>query len=118
MKNTSIIALIFDMDGVLWRENTPLADLEKIFNTLNQKGIAYAFATNNSSRHVNQYTDKLKEFGIPATPDQIFTSGKATAQELKKRYPNRGNVFAIGSNGLIQTLADFGFVNSSHNPPS
>ena len=39
--------LIFDMDGVIWRNQTPIGNPGESFSHLYQKGIKIAFATNN-----------------------------------------------------------------------
>ncbi|MFC1936522.1 HAD-IIA family hydrolase [Chloroflexota bacterium] len=116
MSNQQVKSLIFDMDGVLWRGQEPLADLEDVYKKLLEKRYSYAFATNNSTRHVDQYVQKLNEHGIPAIPDQIFTSGNVTAETLKQRHPNGGNVYLIGGQGLHRTMEDYGFTHTEENP--
>lgn len=112
MTNKNIKALILDMDGVLWRAYQPIVDLEKVFTKINDMGLKYAFATNNSTKHISTYIEKLKGFNIPVTKEQIITSSIATAQELQKRYPDGGKVFIVGEEGMIRTLAEHGFTNS------
>lgn len=116
MTNSSVKALILDMDGVIWRNNQPIGDLSGIFNKLVDKNIKYCFATNNSSRTVDSYQKKLHDFGIPISREQIFTSAKATAELLASRYPQGGNVFVVGMPGLVETLEEYGFSESSQDP--
>lgn len=111
-----IKALILDMDGVLWRANEPIVDLATTFNLIRNKGLRYAFATNNSSRTINDYVEKINGFGVPVVPDQIFTSATATATYLSQRFPAGGNLFIIGASGLKETLQDKGFTHSLENP--
>ena len=68
------------MDGVLWKENTPLADLNKIFQNLDSNNITYVFATNNSMKTPKSYQDKLSEFGVIVSQEQIITSGTTLAK--------------------------------------
>ena len=35
--------LIIDMDGVLWRENSPIGDLPAIFARLRERGLKFIF---------------------------------------------------------------------------
>ena len=116
MDTNQIKALILDADGVVWKGDHPIGDLKEIFKKLNQKGIEYCFATNNSTKSIANYLERFAGFHIPATQGQIFTSGKTTADILKERYPNGGNVFVVGMEGLIQTLKGAGFDHSDTNP--
>ncbi len=103
------------MDGVLWKENTPLADLNKIFQTLDLNNITYVFATNNSMKTPKSYQDKLSEFGVIVSKEQIITSGTTLANHMKKYFPDGGPVFIIGESGLIEPLKRNGFFHQSEN---
>ena len=59
-----IRALILDMDGVLWRADTPIGDLPAIFSRIHQLGLKVVLATNNSTRSVEQYVERLHGFGV------------------------------------------------------
>ncbi|MBK5108976.1 MAG: HAD-IIA family hydrolase [Anaerolineales bacterium] len=112
----SVKALILDMDGVLWRDTEPIGDLPAIFNEIDARGWKTAYVTNNATRSVDQYVQKLASFGVAANADQIINSGLATARYLKERYPSGGDVYIIGEQGLFATLGDYGFTHSEDNP--
>jgi 4-nitrophenyl phosphatase len=116
MDHSTIKALILDMDGVIWRKKQPIGDLEDIFRRISKKGIVYAFATNNSSTTTEDYASFLNNLGIPVSPEQIFTSGKATAELLAEDFPSGGNVFVVGMPGLAKTISQQGFSISPENP--
>jgi 4-nitrophenyl phosphatase len=107
----AIRALILDMDGVLWRDNQAIGDLPWIFDQIKQLDWKISLATNNASRSTTQHLEKLHQFGIDLQPDQIITSGEATANYLKQRYPKGGNIYVVGERGLEKTLAEYGFTN-------
>ncbi|MEK6222191.1 MAG: HAD-IIA family hydrolase [Chloroflexota bacterium] len=109
MDSTKIKALILDMDGVLWKDTTPIGKLGEIFKKILNKNLPVAFATNNSTKTGAEYVSKLSGFGVTATNKQIFTSATVTAQELHARYPNGGKVFVIGEQGLVENLRRNGF---------
>jgi 4-nitrophenyl phosphatase len=111
-----IKALILDADGVVWRGDHPIGDLKATFNQLQQKGIEYCFATNNSSKTIEKYLERFREFQIPTSQEQIFSSGKTTADILKERHPYGGNVFVVGMEGLRETLKEAGFKHSERKP--
>jgi 4-nitrophenyl phosphatase len=107
-----IRALLIDMDGVLWRGKTPLPGLSDFFGLLRERPIAFRLVTNNAGRTPAQYVEKLAGMGIRVTPDEILTSGVATAQYLAATAPG-ASVYVIGTEGLCQVLADYGLRLSS-----
>ncbi len=104
-----IKALILDMDGVLWRDNTPIGDLPAIFGRMRERDLKVALATNNATRTVDQYLEKFSGFGVSLEPWQIVSSAYTAADVLRKRFPDRGAVFVVGENGLQRALAEAGF---------
>lgn len=103
-------AFIVDMDGVLWHGNQALPGLTEFFHTLNQLAIRFILATNNASHTPLQYVDKLARMGVSITPDQVLTSGTATAAYLAKRFnPAETRVFVVGEDGARQPLLERGF---------
>ena len=114
-KFPQVKGVIFDMDGVLWRDNTPLLDLKNFFDTLAVNGYKFVLATNNATRNTAQYLEKLLMFGVHLTPQQIINSPMATAYYLKKRFPQGGPVYIVGENGLVSTLAEKGFYQAEQN---
>ncbi len=104
-----IKSLIFDMDGVLWKDENPLVDLKHVFESIKDHNINYAFATNNSTKTPEEYHQKLSNFGIPNMPNQIITSSIVILAQMLKKFPNGGPVFIIGENGLVKPLLQAGF---------
>jgi len=104
------------MDGVIWKNKIPIGNPSEIFARLIQKGIKYAFATNNSTKTAENYTSLLQDIGIIAAPEQIFTSAKVTSQHMAKKFPQGGNVFVVGEAGLVSTLEQYGFQNNPIDP--
>jgi 4-nitrophenyl phosphatase len=111
-----IQALLLDMDGVLWRDTEPIGNLPAIFDRINQLGWKTTFVTNNATRSIAQYEDKLRSFGVNASPKQIINSGLATAIYLEERNPGGGPVFIVGESGLFDTLEEYGFSQSENDP--
>jgi len=105
----NINGLIFDMDGVIWRGDQPLADLPYIFNTLHERGIQFILATNNTTLSIDNFLLKLQNFGVLLDKWQVINSSLATAVFLKKQFPEGGPVHIIGEEGLFETLREFEF---------
>lgn len=100
-------ALVVDMDGVLWRGNTPMPGLADFFDLLRGRPVAFRLATNNSSKTPQQYVAKLASLGVQVAPEEILTSAIATAQYLAARAPG-ALVYPIGEDGVRQALLDHG----------
>jgi len=105
----TIKALILDMDGVLWRDSAPISDLPAIFARIQKRGLKVTLATNNATRSVEEYLEKLAGFGVKLEPWQIISSALAAADVLAKRFPDGGPVFVVGENGIQRTLEERGF---------
>jgi 4-nitrophenyl phosphatase len=102
-------ALILDMDGVLWRADQAIGDLPEIFRQIKARHLKVLLATNNSTRSVDQYVQKLAGFGVQIEAWQVINSSQATAHYLKERYPQGGAVYVVGEEGLFQALSEKGF---------
>jgi 4-nitrophenyl phosphatase len=106
---SSTRGLILDMDGVLWRENTPIGDLANTFKRINEKGLRVILATNNSTKTISQYIERLQGFGVNLEPWQVITSSLAVAVMLEKRFSSGGDVYVVGEAGLRESLEEKGF---------
>lgn len=97
------------MDGVIWRGPDPIGNLAVIFDQIAKKGLKVGFATNNATASVSGVLEKLRGFGVDTSEENILTSGVATAAYLKKKFPNGGNIYTIGEEGLTTQLEEMGF---------
>lgn len=107
--NKPIKNLILDMDGVLWRGNTPVPGLVAFFAALDAAGIGYILATNNATKTAVMYTERLAGFGVHVPPEKILTSAEATAAYLSSTYPAGSPVYVVGGKGLHDAVIDHGF---------
>jgi 4-nitrophenyl phosphatase len=101
--------LILDMDGVLWRGETPMPGLADFFTILRKKNINFALATNNATKTAVMYTEKLAKFGVQIPPEHILTSAETTAVYLSDRYDAGTAVYIVGEKGLHDALIAKGF---------
>lgn len=106
MLNT-IRGIITDMDGVLWRGDAPLPGAAAFFRYWHGR-IPYVFATNNSSRTVDYYVEKIGKMAIPVERAQIITSSTATADYILQTYPDAKTAFVIGEIGIKTALQNIG----------
>lgn len=101
--------LILDMDGVLWRGETPMPGLAPFFDTLQSLNIGFALATNNATKTTDLYVQKLARFGVNVDPEQIVTSSEAAATYLHTHFHPGTRVYVVGEVGLQQAVAAQGF---------
>jgi 4-nitrophenyl phosphatase len=106
---SNIKALILDMDGVLWKSDAPIGDLPATFKRVRERGLKFAFATNNGTKTPEQYVEKLAGFGVDVAPAQVVTSALCVARMLEKKFPDGGKIFVIGGDGVRAALKEKGF---------
>ena len=104
-----IKALILDMDGVVWRGDTPIGDLVATFQRIRERGLKFVFATNNSTKTSEQYVAKLKGLGVNIELWQVVTSSQAAARAIAQSYPQGTKALVIGEDGLRIPLEQEGF---------
>ena len=118
IKTTAFRNLIIDMDGVLWRGDTPMPGLPDFFQALQDLQINFVLATNNATGIATQYAEKLQAYGVTVAAEAILTSAEATASYLQKRFPAGATAYVLGESGLraamqrnaFEVLSDEGFV--------
>ena len=111
----NIKALILDMDGVIWKGSEAIGDLSNIFKDIKSKGLGVVFATNNSTLKLNQFVQKLDDFGVVVDENQIITSAIATANYLEAKIPPGSPINVIGEIGLISALESKAYIVSNEN---
>ena len=115
-KFPDVKALLLDMDGVLWRDNTPLVDLPYVFRRIGELGLEVRLLTNNQTKTPQQFAEKLARLGVDFPSNHIINSPMGVVYLLKKRFPKPGPVYIIGETGTITALNDAGFYFSEENP--
>lgn len=111
-KLRSIKSFVIDMDGVLYRGQEPLPGAQDFLNHLQEQGVPFILATNNSTRTPRQYVAKLRAMGIEVTEHHILTSALAAALYLSRIAAPRAKVYVIGEDGLISAVEEQGFLST------
>lgn len=83
----AIKAVLFDLDGVLYIGEQPIAGAIETVNRLRQAGIAVRFVTNTSTLSLLTLQSKLNALGFNVVPEEIMSAPQATIHYLK-RQPN------------------------------
>lgn len=100
---------LLDMDGTIYLDETLFDGTIDFLNYVNQTGRRYLFLTNNSSRGVDSYVEKLARLGIPATAEDFLTSTDALIEALRREGLADRRIYAFGTASFRRQLADAGF---------
>lgn len=94
---------LFDMDGTLYLENKLFDGVRELLARITAKGGRYVFVTNNSSKSVDDYVQKMQSLGVAATRENFFTSTQAAILLFKEKFGG-GLVYAQGTRSFINEL--------------
>jgi len=112
-----IQAVLFDMDGVLYRGRQVLGGVHELLGWLDARGVGYACITNNASMTPAEYEAKLGAMGIAMPARSVVTSAIATGRFLRGAYPRGTRVFIVGMLGLREALLADGYFVEDHAAP-
>lgn len=105
LRNTTLFLL--DLDGTLYLGDRPIPGAVDFIKQLGRLGRRYVFLTNNSSRSLTEYIEKISGMGFPVTKDNILTSGQVTGWYLAAKQPG-ASVYVVGTASLQRELASYG----------
>jgi glycerol 3-phosphatase-2 len=100
--------VIFDLDGVIYLSDKPVAGAVDAVRRLHDTGRSIAYATNNASRRAAEVADLLRGLGVPAEPDEVLTSAAAAAHRLAERLEPGARVLVVGAEALRQEILEVG----------
>ena len=106
MRNVS--AFIFDLDGVVWRGDSPVSGAPEAITQLKAAGKTCLYCTNNASKKPSDYVEKLAAMGVEAHEDEIMTSAVATAIYLSSQLTGQFSAYVVGEDGLVSALQKMG----------
>lgn len=96
--------VIFDLDGVLYLGDQPVAGAAAAVGKLRGLPVDIVYATNNASRSPQAVADLLTSIGIPAAADEVLTSSRAAAAVLAERFPAGSKVLVVGAPALVDEV--------------
>ncbi len=98
---------LLDMDGTIYVDEDLFPGMVPFLDAVRAGGGRYLFLSNNSSRSVDAYIEKLKRMGIPSVKEDFLTSVDALIDDLSKRTPFH-KCYAFGTATFRQQLAGAG----------
>ncbi len=109
-----IEAIFLDLDGTIYLGGEPIEGALDFLERLDQRGIRRFFLSNNSSKSVSQYLEKLTSMGIPANEQDILLSTHDLLSWLKKEGVTE--TYLVGTEGMREMLEEDGIRTRSRSP--
>ena len=104
---------LLDMDGTLYLDDDLFPHCLDFLQAIRERGGDYLYLTNNSSKSVDKYVEKMERIGIHAVPEEFFTSTDASCIYLREHY--HGNkLYALGTASFREQLKSAGYPVTDH----
>ena len=100
---------LLDMDGTIYLDETLFDGTLDFLSYVRAIGGKYLFLTNNSSRGVDAYIQKMARLGIAADRDDFLTSVDALILYLHQNGYAAKRIYAFGTASFRGQLRDAGF---------
>jgi len=97
---------LLDMDGTIYLDNDLFDGTVEFLNYVKSVGGRYIFLTNNSSKSVDKYIEKMEGLGIKTTVGDFLTSANATALYLKNKEYKK--IYVSGTESLVEQFKSGG----------
>ena len=107
MKLTEKKLFLLDMDGTIYLDHELFDGTLDFLTYVQSIGGRAMYLTNNSSKSVWKYIDKLNDMGIHAQEEDFITSAQATALYLLKTHPE-DLLYVFGTNAFKDELCRYG----------
>lgn len=108
LSNIRHVAL--DMDGTIYLGNTLFPFTKDFLTKMSNAGIGYSFLTNNPSKSVSDYLNKLSGLGIEADEENMYTTSLAAIDYIKTNYPDARKLFLLGTPSMISQFEKAGYI--------
>ncbi len=105
-----------DMDGTIYKGGTLFPFTIPFLSRLKEMNIGYSFLTNNPSKSTADYLKHLQKMGLPATPEELYTSAQATIIYLKTHFPEVNRLFILGTPSMISEFEKAGYISTVDDP--
>ena len=109
-----IAAVFLDLDGTIYLGDKLIEGASEFLNRLEQRDIRRFFLSNNSSKSVGQYLEKLRGLGIDAQKGEVLLSTHNLIAWLSGEGVS--DTFLVGTEGMREMLEGGGFSTTSREP--
>jgi HAD superfamily hydrolase (TIGR01450 family) len=97
---------LLDMDGTIYLDEELFDGTLDFLAYVKKIGGKALYLTNNSSKGIDKYVEKLARLGIESTPNDFLTSTDATIAYLKEK--NHNKIYAFGTESFKRQLSAAG----------
>lgn len=111
---SEIDAVFLDLDGTMYLGSHLIDGALEFLERCESRGVRRFFLSNNSSRSVDQYLQKLSGMGIPATADDVLLSTHDLLSWLATNDVK--NTWLVGTEGMSEMLESEGISTKSDQP--
>jgi NagD protein len=105
----SIHGFIFDLDGTLYLGEHAIPGAVETLAFIRAHHLRYVFISNKPLEPGSAYAEKLTRLGMPATSDDVITSGCVMGTYLARVSPH-ARVFVIGEPPLLEEIRQAGMI--------
>lgn len=113
-KLEGVKAVFLDLDGTIYLGGNLIPGALDFLSRCEEQGVQRYFLSNNSSRSVQQYVEKLHKMSIPCTADDVLLSTHDLLSWLKKEGVVR--TWAIATQGMCQMMEEAGISTRDDEP--
>ncbi len=101
---------LLDMDVTIYHEDKLIEGTKEFIDLLNSQNKDFIFLTNNSSKNLNNYVNKVNNLGLTVNKNHFYTSVQATIDYLNTLgRKDLLKIYVVGTNALKQELLENGF---------
>ena len=115
-KLSRIRHLALDMDGTIYLGSRIFPFTIPFLEKMKAAGIGISFLTNNPTRSVQDYLDKLAKMGIEATEDGMYTTSLAAIDYIKEHHPQARRLFLLGTPSMAAQFRKAGYEECADDP--
>tara|TARA_B100000029_G_scaffold184989_2_gene182511 strand:+ start:812 stop:1597 length:786 start_codon:yes stop_codon:yes gene_type:complete len=109
-----IKAVFLDLDGTIYLGSNLIEGVQSFLDRLEERGIMRFFLSNNSSKSVGQYLEKLQDLGIPANSQEVLLSTHDLISWLNENRIDE--TYLVGTEGMREMLESAGVSTNSEDP--
>ena len=93
---------LLDMDGTVYLDEHLFDFVPDFLSKIEENGGRYVFITNNASKSVADYVQKMHRIGLPnITAEHFYTSVQASCSLLKEKYAER-LIYVQGTKSMVE----------------
>ena len=115
-KLSGIRHVALDMDGTIYLGSHLFPFTLPFLEKLGRMGITYSFLTNNPTKSLSDYIDKLRGMGVPCEESQMYSTTTGAIDYLKATQPDVKRIFFLGTPSMISQFEDAGYVSCEDSP--